>query len=434
MMSKSQKVTLGQKLEFGLRRAARYTRNAPRVVNHCVRFKQKRQFIDTLQNTYYTNYINLSMVFRETRADREIRGLARQAVFNYLTNAVERTFPEIWEGFDVQGLEVLDAALAGGKGAIVVSQHLGPEQFTFLELATRGYMVNASITENAIPRSNRWIEYIIKNLRGGEHAIDGAKIATNLRIIRVEEPSSALKMVRALRRSEVVMFNLDGNFGAGDDDMRRAQKKVRVNLLGREILARKGAAYLSYKTGAPIVPVIPLWLPGQRPRLTFYEPLVAREGEELEDFCQRTIQQMYGQLEAHVMEDPAQWEVWSEFYKWMSPAEKINETEKNGEAVRAHFDYFTRALEESPELPLRVDPDHAFIVRMKRQDVLVDLRNFRFFLVPASTAEVLKLLYRGVTLQSVVAALRRRHEPGQVLKELTRLRVLRLLEVQAEQV
>lgn len=433
-MSKPQKVTLGQKLEFGLRRAARYTRNAPRVVNHCLRFKQKRQFVDTLQNTYYTNYINLSMAFRETRADSEIRALARQAVFNYLTNAVERTFPEIWEGFEVQGLEVLDAALARGKGAIVVSQHLGPEQFTFLELATRGYMVNASITENAIPRSNRWIAYIIKNLRGGKHAIDGAKIATNLRIIRVEEPSSALKMVRALRRSELVMFNLDGNFGAGDDDARRAQKKVRVNLLGREILARKGAAYLSYKTGAPIVPVIPLWLPGQRPRLTFYEPLVAGEGEELEDFCQRTIQQMYGQLEAHVLADPAQWEVWSEFYKWMSPAEKINEAEKNGAAVRAHFDYFSRALEESPEMPLRVDPERAFIVRMKRQDVLVDLRNFRFFLVPSSTAEVLKLLYRGVTLQSVVAALRRRHEPGQVLKELTRLRVLRLLEVQAEQV
>ncbi len=432
MSANLQSVMHKQRLRFGLRRVARYVRNAPRVLNHCLRFDQKRQFLDTLQNTYYTNYINLSMAFRETHNDRQIRSLARQAVFNYLTNAVERTFPEIWEGFEVHGLEVLESALALGKGAIVVSQHLGPEQFTFLELATRGYMVNASITENAIPRSNRWIEYIIQNLRGSKHAIDGKKIATNLRIIRVEESSSALKMVRALKRGELVMFNLDGNFGAGDD-LRTAQKKVRVRLLGREILARKGAAYLSYKTGAPIVPVIPLWLPGQRPRLTFHEPLVAREGETLEDFCQRTLQQMYSQLESHVLEDPAQWEVWSEFYKWVAPATKIREAEKNGEAARAHYEYFSRALEESPDLPLRVDPRHAFIVRMKRRHVLVDLRNFRFFLVPASTGEVLQLLYRGVTLQSVVADLRRKHAPGQVLKELTRLRVLRLLDVQPDQ-
>jgi lauroyl/myristoyl acyltransferase len=408
----------------GLHRRARLV---SQLVGNSVRNPAKRDFVEKVRNTYYTDYINLSLAFHHTKSDREIRSLARQAVFTYLKNSAVRNVPDAWQGFELHRPEVLQEALSSGRGAVVVSEHLGPQQFAFIELANRGYLVNAAISERALGAVQPWVDHLIRELHSPTHAIDGKQIEQYLRIITVENPSSALRMVRALKRGEIVMFDLDGNLGVGGEAGTRAEA-FKVSFLGREVHVRRGAAYLSYKTGAPIVPVVPSWGRGGRPHLTFHDPIQAEPGETLENFCQRSLNQLYGILETRVLEEPADWEMWPEFYKWISPSLTVNGESGISGLMQSSLRELQLRLNGSNNCQFRIDPRTVFVVKIKRRHLLIDVLGFRFFLVNQSTREILKLLYRDVTLQTIMSRLKHKYPATQILKDLARLRVLHLIE------
>lgn len=408
----------------GLRRR---TKLVTQLLRNCISYPEKRFYLERLRNTYYTDYINLSLAFRRTKSEREIRALARQSVFNYVKNSAIRAVPEAWQGFEVHNVEALDHALSLGRGAVVVSEHLGPQQFAFAELLNRGYLTNVAISENGLKAVQSWADYLIKELRTPPHAIDGKQIEKYMRIISVENPSSALRMVRALKRGEIVMFDLDGNLGVGGEAGTR-QEAFTVNFLGREVHVRRGAAYLSYKTGAPIVPVVPSWGSGGRPHLTFHDPIQVEQGETMENFCQRSLRQLYGILETRVLEEPADWEMWPEFYKWISPSLTVNGESRIAGLMQSSLRELQLRLKGSNNCQFRIDRRTVFVVRIKRRHLLIDVLGFRFFLVNRSTREILKLLYQDVTLQTIISQLKHKYPVTQILKDLARLRVLHLIE------
>lgn len=413
--------------KYGLRRSGRLL---SQLVRNCIRYPEKRYYLELLRNTYYTDYINLSLAFRRTKSEREIRTLARQSVFNYVKNSAVRAVPEAWEGFELHHAEKLQEALSLGRGAVVVSEHLGPQQFAFIELANRGYLINAAISQHALDAVQPWVDHLIQHLRTPQHAIDGKQIEQYLRIISVENPSSALRMVRALKRGEIVMFDLDGNLGVGGEEGTRAEAFT-VNFLGRDVHVRRGSAYISYKTGAPIVPVVPSWGREGRPHLTFHDPIRVEEGETLEAFCQRTLQRLYGILEARILEEPADWEMWPEYYKWVSPSLTVNRESQVSGSMKSSLSELQLKLEGADDCQFRVDPRTVFVVKVKRRHLLVDVLGFRFFLVNRSTREILKLLYQDVSLKTLIKRLKRKYPVTQILKDLARLRVLHLIEEKA---
>src|SRR5262249_37845914 len=151
----------------------RLARLIPQLAGNCLRFPEKRHYLETLRNTYYTDYINLSLAFRHTKSERQIRQLARQTVLNYLRNSAGRNVPEVWEGLALHRAEVLAEAPGRGNAAVVVSEHLGPQQFAFIELANQGYLLNAAISQHATVRVQSWVDRLIRELRNPPHAIDG---------------------------------------------------------------------------------------------------------------------------------------------------------------------------------------------------------------------------------------------------------------------
>lgn len=409
------------------RSLSRRLRLLSQVVKDSIRYPAKRRYLDTVRNTYYTDYINLSLAFRRTKTQREIRALARKAVYNYLKNLAVRNVPEAWEGFELHHPEKLQQALSLGRGAVVVSEHLGPQQFAFIELANQGHLVNAAISELALDRVQPWVDRVIADLRAPQHAIDGKQIEQYLRIITVENPSSALRMVRALKRGEIVMFDLDGNLGVGGEAGTRAEEFT-VTFLDREVHVRRGSAYLSYKTGAPIVPIVPSWGSGNRAHLTFHDPIQIEPGETLENFCQRSLNQLYGILEARVLEEPPDWEMWPEFYKWVSPSLAGNGKSGIPRLMQSSLAELQQKVEGANDCQFRIDPRTVFVMKIKRRHLLVDVLGFRFFIVNRITREILKLLYKGVTLQTIIRRLKHKYPATQILKELARLRVLHLIE------
>lgn len=134
----------------------------------------------------------------------------------------------------------MDEALARGKGAILVSPHLGNWELGGLGLADLGYKVNVLTFREPDEKVNQLRE-IVRSKRGiGFIYVDRHDIS----------PLAVIEAVNALRRNEVLAL-------LGDRD--GSSNTIRLDFFGNPADFPVGAAYLSLASGAPVIPVfVPL--------------------------------------------------------------------------------------------------------------------------------------------------------------------------------
>jgi KDO2-lipid IV(A) lauroyltransferase len=139
---------------------------------------------------------------------------------------------EFAEGLEVYGEEHVQAALARGKGALILTAHLGNYVLMGI-LAVQRFGYSLSIISKVL--KNRVAEELFESLRqaGGVNGIHAQQ---------AYRPA-----VRALRRQELVGFMLD--------QQRPASQGVFVDFFGRLASTSPGLAFMSAATGAPVVPV-----------------------------------------------------------------------------------------------------------------------------------------------------------------------------------
>ncbi len=395
----------------------------PRLIWRALRHRGKRSFLQSLITTYYCNYINLALAFHGSRSQHELRRIARATVWTYVRNAACYLIPRAWGGFRVENLTALTTSLAHGRGVVVAAQHLGPQRFLLLELARVSQKVHVTITEQFWQRLRSWLDRVQQDA----HNPEDARLAQRIELLRAEDPTCALKMVRALKRGEVVCFDVDGNLGVGREE-KTLQEALTLPFLGQEVHVRSGVAYLSYRTGAPIVPVISLWARSGRPTLHFFDPLQVHAGETRESFTERALGSVYRLLEGTLVEHPEQWEMWPFFYKWISPREKCEDQANFQHHLRQILADYQAALTQNPATPLRVDPRDAFVLRVRGRWVLIDRRHFRFFVTAKSSGAVLRQLHQGTTLEQLIRNLSHQLAPETTFRELARLRLLGLVQ------
>ncbi len=127
------------------------------------------------------------------------------------------------------GWAPVESALAGGRGAIIASAHLGN-----FELGGRVLAARYRLLDVVKPMRNRrfgdWLEQERRRHGIGTVGVDGAAPA----------------VLAHLRAGGLVSLLLDQDAGAGG---------VRVPFLGREASAWPGAARFSLQTGCPVVPM-----------------------------------------------------------------------------------------------------------------------------------------------------------------------------------
>lgn len=207
----------------------------------------------------------------------------------------ERVRVEALAGVEVEGLEGYESATAGGRGAIVVTAHLGNWDLAACSQAFAGRRL--AVLSRRL--SNRGLDrYWMERRR-----------AAGLEI--VEEGASVVRLAELVRSGWTVVLMVD-------QATPPERGGVRVPFLGREAWTTRLPGVLAVRTGAPIFPVFVDSPAGGRHRIRVESPLWAeglggRPGERVLELTRRISER----LERRVRERPDQWlwlhRRWKEF-------------------------------------------------------------------------------------------------------------------------
>jgi len=159
----------------------------------------------------------------------------------------------------VQGLEHLHAALARGKGVILLCAH-----FTSLDLGTRFLTMRMTTRGVYRPHENPVVEYLMK--KGRERHAEKAIPRDNVR-----------EILRSLKQNKLLWFAVDQNFGH--------KNRVFANFFGIPAATNTATARLAQISGAAVVPFFTRRLANSNSYLVFLQPALEKfpSSDDLQD-------------------------------------------------------------------------------------------------------------------------------------------------------
>jgi KDO2-lipid IV(A) lauroyltransferase len=232
---------------------------------------------------------NGARVIRKSPESPEVKALARDMFRSYALYWADffglngRTRGELRDIVRTEGLEHLKEALRAGKGALLVTAHLGNWD-----------MGGAALVETGeLPDFSAIVEPVTK--KASERTVTDMRERRGIKVIPLGKP---MGIARALRRNEVVLV-VGERLIDGDG--------VEVEFFGEKTLFPRGAAYWSARLGTPIVPAFCI----RQPDGTYVshieapmEPPVAVGGEF--DVAGHT-QRLASIIESYIARYPEQW-------------------------------------------------------------------------------------------------------------------------------
>jgi KDO2-lipid IV(A) lauroyltransferase len=210
---------------------------------------------------------NLEAAFGEAMPAAERSRIARRVFEHFgmvgteclmMTRLAPRDLDRLIE---YEGVEHIRKAFLKGKGVFVVSGHFGNWEMVALMQGWLGYpmaLVNRPLDN---PRLDRLLQ------QGRRHS--GNEV--------IAKRHAAREILRTLRQGWCVALVID-------QDARGGGEPVFVDFFGRPAATTPALALLALKTGAPIVPVFGLPLPGGKYRITYLpEVSVSPTGDRQKD-------------------------------------------------------------------------------------------------------------------------------------------------------
>jgi len=227
----------------------------------------------------------------EAQDERRVRRMTRDVFRHFVGIGVEMVRLERTlalrgvEGVvDLQDVDNLRDAMAKGKGAIIVSGHLG--NWEIMAAAGMGVGVFPVSVYRAL--DNPLLDAWVRSLRG----MAGADV--------LEKQGALRGLLRALRKGRLVALLVDQNAG---------RHGVFVPFFGAPVSTVPTPAELALRTGAAIIPGFALRTgPGFRYRTCFEPPLDVRyDAEDQAAEVLRVTAELNQRLEAAVRQAPEQW-------------------------------------------------------------------------------------------------------------------------------
>ena len=190
---------------------------------------------------------------------------------------------------DVFGREHIDAALAKGKGALLVTAHLSNWELGAAYLAAKGY---PALGIGMVHPDEKLNELIARQ-----------RASRGYQVIQTE--GAFRRAVRELRRNNVVCFAGDRDVGYG---------RTTVQFFGRPTVFPQGPARMALATGAELVPGFVIRRPGGHFAIMIEPPVPVPETGGRREKAHAMTQHFAGLVEKWVTLFPAQWGIFHRFW------------------------------------------------------------------------------------------------------------------------
>ena len=234
-------------------------------------------------------------------SESEAKKLVRASFINLARNMLDILYmpkltPEnIDEYVEIEHLERMDEAIAGGHGVVVVTGHVGTWEWMSGSIALKGYPVTA------IAKQQPNAEY--------SRALDDLRATVNVEIF-TRGTSELLSAGRALKKGKILGFLADQDGGPGG---------AFIEFLGRTASTPMGAAVFARKFGSPVLPMFIIRQPNGRHKVIIYDIMHYEDsGDTDKDLVDFTIK-MNRIIEDVIRKYPTQW-LWFQ-KRWNTPPE-----------------------------------------------------------------------------------------------------------------
>ncbi len=228
---------------------------------------------------------NLGAAFPE-KEPQQIAEMAKRVFENFGRTAAEflRTrhlsAETVSNLVEIEGLEKVDRALQEGKGALMITAHFGNWELMARYLTDRGYRLSVVARDANDPRTTEIVNEIRRE--------NGYQVFSR--------GNAAKFILGCLRRNELVGILPDQN--AGD---------VFLRFFGRECGSVVGPAVIHLRTGAPLIPIFCVRLPGDRHRIEVHPPIETALTGDTDRDAKAIMEEVQAAIERQVRRYPDQW-------------------------------------------------------------------------------------------------------------------------------
>ena len=238
---------------------------------------------------------NLRRIFAArgaTPAASALPGLARKTFQNFGKYLVDffrfaqLTEAELRRFVSLEHVESLHAAVARGKGVLLVTAHLGNWELGGAVITALGYRLNAVALPQRIEPLNRLFTRLRESR--GLHILPLGHAVFNI--------------VQCLRRGELVALLGDRNF---------THQPERYDFFGTPASLPRGPAWLAMHTGAPLVPVFLLRQEDDTFLLRCHPPIYPDAAGSEAAIRARWV----ATLEKEIAAEPCQWFIFEDFWQ-----------------------------------------------------------------------------------------------------------------------
>ena len=199
----------------------------------------------------------------------------------------------ISQNVKIKNLEAISKALEKGKGAILISAHIGNWELGGVVLSAMNFPIMAV----ALPHKERPVNDLFNKQRESR----GVKVVPTSFAVR--------RSIEALKENKIVGLVADRDFG---------QHGIIMPFLGKQAsILPKGPAILSLKTGAAIIPAFMIREKNDHFSLIFEDPIFPSQqyhGQIDDEVLKAMILKYLVIIEQKIREFPSQWLMFRKFW------------------------------------------------------------------------------------------------------------------------
>lgn len=205
-------------------------------------------------------------------------------------------------------------------GSIICTFHTGAYRLINLFLAKHKLPFTLVLSKEAMETQGRDFEKMFAEINKGDTG------QADLKLIDAESPSSALNMIKDIKKGRNLVIYIDGNIGAGNETNSN-QNNCIIDFLNQKIFARQGVGYLANTLQVPVITVVSYRKSFSDIRLRFFDPIYSDDQKDKAAAAARITQHIYDLVAPIIKEYPDQWDAWLYLHKvsnvMIKPAEMV---------------------------------------------------------------------------------------------------------------